>query len=282
MSGASPPTIAMQSAPGNTVALGVLDPPPEGYKGIAIPIMLSSGVEFSAFYQLNAQSGLLMSQVQTICLDNTANSAPVTITHGAFSENFTVPPYTYSVFPTFTAVNGSFSVFINCEQNANIVLTLLNYVRQSSSSNTGSNGNSGLLLTYSLSGQPSFAAVNNATSFPSTINLTPSGLIILDSLDMAIEQVTAKASGPYAIDVVLITLDGLPSASIAEMYVTGNAASAGEIANPCAPIYRTWTNGLNCAQGNPSGTILQLIIGDAVAVNVSSITIRTNFSGRLG
>src|ERR1700727_2429946 len=98
------------SAPTTQTVLGsspivALDPPPEGKQGVSITFTFSPGgaASFATFYQLNAPSGgLPMSQVVTLCLDNTENPLAIAVTHGAFNETVTVPGNTYLIVPTFS------------------------------------------------------------------------------------------------------------------------------------------------------------------------------------
>ena len=166
------------------------DPPPEGQSGASVIFALAGGnAPTLNLFQLNSQSGLALSQVCSLCIDNTQNGGTLTVTHGAFNEVVLIPPYTFQIFPTFST-QGQYPLSINSLNACSVPVVLLNYTRapaqfptthQTSIFNTGYN-----VWSY----------------YSNVIKITGNGLIQLgiagnmwiDSLDLAIDTVNTSAT----------------------------------------------------------------------------------------
>lgn len=230
MSGASPPTVAMQTATGNTVALGVLDPPPEGYKGVLAPFPFAVGQTTAAnYFQLNSQSGLLMSQVETICVDNTQNPQPLNIVHGAFNEQTTIPAYTYTILPTFSAANGIYSLTMSTVAAAaafTVNVTLLNYVRQAGSVTNTNQSPTPVTPIYLTNGFEEAATSGSYSYVLQGAILTPDNPTYIYGMTLGIISGTAAAAG-LAVAGMAVSWSGNPAALL---YASAVATGAGAVA----------------------------------------------------
>src|SRR5208283_1666852 len=131
------PIVAPSTSSQNVVAaipVNAIDPPPEGQRAAKINVSLTPISFYNANqFQLNSQSGLTLSQVCTLVIDNSQNSSPITVVHGALSQQVLVPQNTTTIVPTFSTKGYYFlsvGAIIAPTQTLNIPITLLNYVRQ--------------------------------------------------------------------------------------------------------------------------------------------------------
>src|SRR5208283_4033739 len=116
------------------IPVNAIEPPPEGQRAAKINVSLSPTAFYVAQqFQLNSQSGLTLSQVCTLVIDNSQNTAPVSVVHGALSQQVLVPSQTTTIVPTFSTKGYYFlsvGAIIPPTQTLNIPITLLNYPKQ--------------------------------------------------------------------------------------------------------------------------------------------------------
>jgi len=233
------------------IPITALDPPPEGTMAVQVLFTLTpTQNSISTFFQLNSPGGFPMSQVVSLCIDNTANAFPVTIVHGALAETLNVTAGGFYVIPTFSnkspypisVTAGSPGALPVLVSNLNIYVTFLNYARQ-----TGTFGGNSQLSTIStgvnsivLAGHTyALAALGNTT-------LAPVGNYILDSLDMCIDYVVTPAA-ITALTIVDIGLNNgsttLPQIGVLRVGF-GEAVINTGYSNIVQAVSRTWPNGL--------------------------------------
>lgn len=80
--------------------------PPEGQKIIPFECVFSAG-DFSASFSQNLQS-MMVTQIRTIFVDNSANSSEVTLVHGVANQTVVIPAGGGAIIPT-TSNNGGFT-----------------------------------------------------------------------------------------------------------------------------------------------------------------------------
>ena len=256
-----------------------LDPPPEGNMAAQVLFTLTpTQGNITTNFQLNSPGGFQMSQVVSLCVDNTPNAFPVTVIHGALSETLNVAAGGFYVVPTFsnkspypisvTAGSPGTSPVLTASLNVNI--TFLNYARQSgtfggtSQLSTISTGvNSQILAghTYDLS------AIGNTT-------LAPAGNYILDSMDMSIDYVVAAAviTNVSIVDIGLNAGDTV-GPQIAVMRVGVGATAGQTYSNVIQSVSRTWPNGLIL----PRNSLIQITV--YTFQMVTEARFRINLSG---
>ena len=124
--------------PGVRTALPVVarHTPPEGTRAASITATLTPASFFvTEQFALSDQSGLMMTQVVTLLVDNTANTEDVFLTHGVLQQNLTVPAGADATVPTFSA-QGYYPLSVTTASglppagNLVIPIGLLNYERQ--------------------------------------------------------------------------------------------------------------------------------------------------------
>jgi hypothetical protein len=87
-----------------SVPVQAVNPPPEGTMATQLSFLLTAEEpSIGQSLQLSSQSGLMLSQVVTICIDNSDNIYAVSITHGVFNENTLVPAFSSIIIPTFSS-----------------------------------------------------------------------------------------------------------------------------------------------------------------------------------
>lgn len=127
------PTV--QATQGTAVPIQALAMPPEGQRGIQQTYTFSPGglLMAGAVLQLNQPGGLALSQVVSLCIDNTQNPNSVTVTHGVFNETITVQAGGFQVVPTFST-KSTYNVLLTLPasplQNVPVSIIFLNYNRQ--------------------------------------------------------------------------------------------------------------------------------------------------------
>lgn len=171
-------------------------PPPEGTMAVQLTATLTELIpSIATTLQLNSQAGLMLSQVITLCIDNTKNPLALNVVHGVLNETNVVPAYGYSIMPTFSG-SGNYPINISTatapDADTPIGITFLNYQRQSAnfvnnqSSNANATGNfSGIL--YGLGTQ--LISGTGATS------LLPQANYVITAIDFAIEWMTCTGAG---------------------------------------------------------------------------------------
>ena len=243
-------------------------PPPEGQTGANVNFTLDGGnVATYNLFQLNSQNGLVMSQVCSLCVDNTKNGGTLTVTHGAFNEVVLIPPYTFQIFPTFST-QGQYPLSINGLNACTVPVILLNYVRppaqfptthQTSIFNTGYNVWSYYSNVIKITG-------NGLTE------LGLSGNMWIDSLDLAIDTVNTAADAQDCAMAFTINDPESISWNILSgqvgLYVATHGQNIGGSFYP--PMYRTWPQGYMCG-GIPT-------LGVSGFTGFAAVYMRINFS----
>src|SRR5271166_5936242 len=79
--------------------------PPEGQMAVPLSFAFTpSNYAFTNFYQLGGQSGgIMISQVVSLLIDNTASPYPTTVQHGVTNSTVTIPAFTEAIIPTFSS-----------------------------------------------------------------------------------------------------------------------------------------------------------------------------------
>ena len=146
----------------------------------------------SAAYQMFAQAGLFLSQVVTLLIDNTMNSAAVTVTHGVLNIATSVDAGQAALVPTFSNT-GPYNVVIQClstpTDTGYTTLTYLNYEK---------NPTSWSLTAAQASQTPGalYSAEVDITANGTTLIL-PNGQYSISSIELSLISVTATSSGTY-------------------------------------------------------------------------------------
>jgi hypothetical protein len=272
----------IQNTIGSTPISNVI-PPPEGNLAAALAFVLTPAeASIAANLQLSSQSGLMMSQVITLLIDNTANAYPITVVHGALSETTTVAALSQVIVPTFSnkssfPINVALSGNVTPSANATINIIFLNYVRQSWSYNNTQQ--SAIIAT----GQNTFPIG------PQIINVTgtgifqiapgPTGSFIFDSLDIALEGYKATAVGLVT---GIFTLScGNVAGTICAFQIVAEAPDLlfHSGAGVWSPIYRTWPQGLVGGPSLAAARQASLFLQCSALSNAVSLLLRVNISG---
>lgn len=108
--------------------------PVEGDKAAQVTATLAPTDFFvSQIFQLSDQSGLMMTQVVTLLVDNTAGNQDILVTHGVLQQKLTVPQGTQMIVPTFSA-QGFYPLTVQAVAAPSapfaVPMILLNYERQ--------------------------------------------------------------------------------------------------------------------------------------------------------
>lgn len=249
------------------------NPPPEGTMGVKVTYLLTSAdYIIAANYQLGSPGGLSMSQVVTLVIDNTTGSYPVIVTHGVMVERCVVPAGVLTTVPTFSSTVAyviSIETLSAPDENQTVVVTFLNYERQSGSvPNTVQN-------TIVNTGQNSSSIYSNAFGFNGptySIQLAQAGNWILDSLDLACEAFAVETAGAQGDMVVTITCGSvvIETHNPQYMFPPSNGWVPGV---KCSyPASRTWSQGLILPRGYP-------ILFKAVFIFPGGAGYRVNISG---
>lgn len=259
--------------------------PPEGKKTARFAGQLTASVSFYAqAWQLNsAGNGLPMSQVQTLCVDNSNNGYPLQVIHGALNETVIVPSFSTVIVPTFSnassyAVNVSALGNISPAVPMNFRLFLLNYTRSA--------GTFSGVLSTSLTGTgqntlPLFSGVVDSTT--SDLQLLNGGDYIFDSIDVAIEGAQAFNAGNAVMGWTLSFIDLSQFPVVVRELVTGEfvfvfgAANQWVQGSVCKPIHQTSFNGIITT----GGVGLFATFADPSSSNVLRALMRVNISGNL-
>ena len=276
-------------------------PPPEGLKAAKLVFTLTpSDYDVIQPLQLNAQNGLMMSQVVTLVVDNTANVDAIVVTHGALFETLAVPGGTQIIAPTFS-LQGAYSLEVAAVSapagNIDVGIILLNYDRAPGSNSVtisnatlpvSGNVNANIVGTVTIddtapltvqntiintthNSAPVFSNVVNVSA-GGTTNLTAAGNWILDSLDIAVEYAQPTAIGVAGLGLQLVCA----SAVIHTLYPIANFTVAGNYydgASFNSPSFRSWAQGLILPRGNP------LALYAFNFTNFTTVGLRVNISG---
>lgn len=218
--------------------------------------------------QLNSPAGLMLSQVVTLCVDNTLNPSAVTVVHGALNETNIVPAYGYSIIPTFSN-KSSFPINLACvttpNANTQTTITFLNYQRQSASfvNNGQSNVNATGVFSNILTSQ-TFLLTGTAN-----ITLLNSANVVLTALDLAVESLNATAAGRVTATLAitttfapLVTFDGIAVATAAGNIPGGSSSP---------PVNLSWPEGLYLQRGAPTNLLCSAftnLVNAGVRVNM--------------
>src|SRR5208283_1574138 len=292
------PIAAPSTSSQNVVAaipVNAIDPPPEGQRAAKINVSLTPISFYNANqFQLNSQSGLTLSQVCTLVIDNSQNSSPITVVHGALSQQVLVPQNTTTIVPTFSTKGYYFlsvAAITAPSQTLNIPITLLNYVRQGGQFSAQQNVNvqNAGAIDITVGGPTPITIQNtilntghNSTVLVSSIaQLTPGAPTItfgtaalkawlLDSLDFSIESMQGTAAG-VCFGTVQVVVGGQVIHVCFPVYTFAAAGYIqGSINNQAS---RTWSQGLLITG---SSAIQVKLTGPN---NLTSISVRLNLSG---
>jgi hypothetical protein len=256
----------------SSVPIVNIQPPPEGQMAAKQTVVLTPGIiEYDNVFQLSSQSGLLLSQVVTLIIDNSQNAYPLAVVHGALAENLQVAALSVVIVPTFSARAGGYPLQITAiEQNTpavnlNIDVIFMNYPRPPG---TFSATNQATIIA---TGQNTNSLVAVTANLPAGSNLMLSaGNYIFDSLDIACEGFNPTAAGtcsvPYQLlsgPQVIQTGDVVFTAADASWIQGGQINQAGQ---------RTWPQGLLLGRGR--AVTLSLLF-----YNITQAIFRVNISG---
>ncbi len=291
------PSSAPATSTQNVVAaipVNAIDPPPEGQRAAKIVATLTPIAFYSAQqFQLNSQSGLTLSQVCTLVIDNSQNNAPIAIVHGALNQQVLVPANTTTIVPTFSTKGYYFlsvGAILPPTQNLVIPITLLNYPRQggqfSSQQNVNVQNASAIDITV---GGPTPITIQNTvlnTGHNSSILLSiynssaAVGTVsygtaatknwTLDSLDFAIEFLQGTAAG-LAQAGIQVLVGGI---AVHSCYPVYPFAAAGYIQGSVnMATHRTWPQGMTL------NGVTAIQVKTASLSNLTSVGYRLNISG---
>jgi hypothetical protein len=230
-----------------------VQPPLEGTMAASVDFVLTpTEPSITQLYQLSSQGGLMISQVVTICVDNSENAYPLLVTHGVLGEVVQVAAYSTAIIPTLSNKSGYPITVATLNNilpavNLNVTVIFLNYPRTPG--------------TFDATTQTSIIATNQNTGplFSSLFNINPSSVLvplliagnyILDSLDMAIEGAasTVNNSSCY-FSYTLSTTSGVNIQS--GFWLNGaNSSNFSPGAQVNGPAYRTWPQGLVLPRGD--------------------------------
>lgn len=237
---------------------------------------------FATSFQLSSQAGLLLSQVVTLVVDNQLNPYPITIVHGLFNETVNVPANSSIIIPTFSnkssfALNVAFGGSgLSPASSMQINVIMMNYPRTPGSyGNTNQSAIVGTGQNTSVLASALVFPSGPGTSFPD-ITLTNPGNYILDSLDMAVEQLNSLAAGSSTANVMLIARSAAGDyviQSARAFFVATAALPTGSAAAINLPSTRVWPQGLEL----PRNASLKVIFSGVV--NASIAGIRINVTG---
>lgn len=251
------------------------NPPPEGTMAAGFTVTLTPDFpNFATALQLNSQSGLMLSQVVTLVLDNSNNGYAITVIHGAFNEVTNVPAGGALIVPTFSN-SGSYPLNVAVANGITPVVDLVvdiifcNYSRQPGSFGNTSNG------TVLGSGQNSAAIAGTIVGLNNTgfTAITGVGNWILDSFDMAAEAgSTASGSTITCTATIQLVCGGVNICAINPSVdlIAGEIAGGSMIGTPVA---RTWPLGLILPRGNA----IELFV--SIFSNYNELSVRVNLSG---
>jgi len=242
------------------------DPPPEGQMAVPIQFTLTPAI-FSSIQSLllgSQSGGILMSQVVTLVIDNSASPYPTTVVHGATFASVTIPAFTESIVPTFSQTG---NYYLSVSQatapvgNVPIKITLLNYDRAVGSYSEIMPNTQQASSIYSFHGN--VIASGNTPVIP-----IPSNFALVD-LELMIPLLGAAAAGLVSADCILLsgaTFD------ITSLYAPAIAPGAGPIATDKVSR-RTFATPLYL----PRGQIIQLNMNLNANCNVAHFVL--NLSG---
>lgn len=130
----------VQNIPAGGSSIIAINPPPEGQQGaqVAYSFAPPGSSPITQTFQMSSAAGLPMSQVVSLCIDNTESPFPLTLTHGAFQEQVTVAAFGYLIVPTFSN-KSPYQITLALQVSGtlpttpvNVTVVFLNYARQSS------------------------------------------------------------------------------------------------------------------------------------------------------
>lgn len=193
----NPPAQTIQATQGTAVPIQAVAMPPEGQRGIQQTYtftptgLLTTG----AVLQLNQPGGLALSQVVSLCIDNTQNPNSITVTHGVFQETITVAAGGFQVVPTFST-KSTYSILLTLPAapsvNVPVSIIFLNYNRQQY--NIQSNGSQ-----VSNNSQQSEALASqffdNSSHSIVVLNPVPDAYYLITDFDIVVSGLEAGA-GP--------------------------------------------------------------------------------------
>jgi hypothetical protein len=239
---------------------------------------------YAVNFQLNSANGISLSQVVTLCIDNTQNSYPLTVVHGALNETVDVPGGASIIVPTFSNKSGyplnvsaQGGISPSIPMSFNVIL--MNYTRSA--------GTFYGTVTQSLSGvgqntRVLASGVYNLTLLNSFAVVLPQGNWQLDNLDMAFEAFQPAAAGTVTnnlnLPILAISnvLENLVIAAMGFGFTAGstNWVQGGQLVKA---VRRTWYGGL----GLPAGASIVFDMSDQFSPfgNLTSAIVRINISG---
>lgn len=173
--------------------------PVEGDKAAQVTATLAPTDFFvSQIFNLSDQSGLMMTQVVTLLVDNTAGNQDVLITHGVLQQNLTVPQGTQMIVPTFSA-QGFYPLTVQAVAAPSapfvVPMILLNYERQTGVYATPQSVNI-VNATIPVAGNVNANITNASLTVTGAVNIgTVTGQVTLNAasvIDNITQQVAIK------------------------------------------------------------------------------------------
>jgi hypothetical protein len=184
-------------------------PPPEGQMAAQVPLVFTPfQFNYSNTFQLNAQSGLFLSQVVSLIIDNSGNPYPVQVTHGALQQTITVPGYTETIIPTFSA-RGFYSLEVGLlsvpVDAVSVNLILLNYERGV--------GAISETIPNTLQGSSLYSTVISFTGVSSSVFLPPANYALID-IEMVLSYMYIPVAGAGQVLIIIFSDVSLPVTSL--------------------------------------------------------------------
>lgn len=172
--------------------------------------------------QLSSQGGLQMSQVCTICIDNSLNGTAISVTHGVFNETSIVPAFGAVILPTFSTRGGAYTMLIapvlapaaRLNSDLTVEIILMNYPRS-----PGSFGN--MVVSSILGANQNIVPISVGTT---AIDLSGHVVVILAAQDNYILSnidVYCQSIGPAAAGVVEIDWSIMSSDTVTNTFGPG-------------------------------------------------------------
>jgi hypothetical protein len=234
--------------------------PPEGQMAAQLSFLLTpTEPSIAAALQLSSQSGLMLSQVVTLAVDNSDNSYPVNVTHGIFNESTIVPAFGSVILPTFSSKSnypinvaavipaGQTGLTINVQVN----IIFMNYARTPGSFGTTQ---SNCIIGGGQNVGPLLSGFISATAAGNYIILEP-GNYILDNLDIFCTNMASTVATNQALcEWTLLSIqNGVSLAVIASAVDVVAGAYSTTVGTPggvfTAPVSITWPQGLILPRG---------------------------------
>jgi hypothetical protein len=255
-----------------------INPPSEGTMAAQIDITLTpQEPSFATVMQLNSASGLMVSQVITLVINNYENAYPINVIHGVLNEITQVAAGATVICPTFSnnttfPLNVSVLNSVTPTMNLDVNIIFLNYSRAPGSFSSAAQSS---ILGNVQNSSPIITAVPSVITGGLVILAGPANFI-LDSLNFCVENIKPIAAGVCDMNWALqVVVGGTPVLNIATGILVTFALNADQISGAviCFPENRTWPSGLILPR---AGSIALLSSG---LTNMTNVNFRFNASG---